>query len=142
MAIGRIKDIPEFVQKSFQEAIKITADNKLLTLIMALNYGSRAEITDAVKKVATEVLEGKLDSSSITEETVGKYLYAPDIPDPELLIRTSGELRLSNFLLWQMAYTELWITNVNWPDFKRRDFLQAIYDFQQRRRRYGGLEDL
>lgn len=140
--IGRLKEMPEFLQRSFEEAVKLTADNKLLTLTVALNYGSRAEIADAVKKIAQKAWEKKLDPGSITEEMVSGFLYASDIPDPELLIRTSGELRLSNFLLWQSAYTELWVTKANWPDFKRRDFLQAIYDFQQRRRRYGGLEDI
>jgi len=139
--LGRLSEMPDFIQKSFRQAIELTKNNQLLTLNVALNYGGRAEIVDAVRGIGLAVKTGKLKPEAIDEEVIAQHLYTADIPDPELLIRTSGELRLSNFLLWQIAYTELWVTPVLWPDFKRRHFLEAIYAFQQRKRRYGGLEE-
>lgn len=140
--IGNLKEMPDFLQKSFHEAMELTANNQGLNLVVALNYGARTEIKDAARQIAEEVRQGKLKPEEVTEETFANYLYTAGLPEPELLIRTGGELRLSNFLLWQVAYTELWITPTYWPDFSRRHFFQAVYDFQHRRRRYGGLEDL
>lgn len=139
--IGRLSQMPNFIQKSFQDAMELTKSNESLTLNIALNYGGRAEIVDAVREISRAVKEKSLSPESINEEIIAKHLYTANIPDPELFIRTSGELRISNFLLWQIAYAELWVTPVLWPDFKRRDFLEAIYAFQQRKRRYGGLEE-
>lgn len=139
--IGRLSQMPNFIQRSFQDAMELTKNNQSLTLNIALNYGGRAEIIDAVKEICRVIKEKSLNPELIDEETLAKYLYTANIPDPELFIRTSGELRISNFLLWQIAYSELYVTPVLWPDFKRKDFLEAIYVFQQRKRRYGGLEE-
>lgn len=108
-----------------------------MTLVMALNYGGRAEIVDAVKKIAREP---DFDIGSLEEKKFSQYLYTSDIPDPDLLIRTSGELRISNFLLWQIAYAEIWITPVLWPDFRKKHLLQAVVDYQQRERRFGDIQ--
>jgi undecaprenyl diphosphate synthase len=134
--VGRLGEMPLSLQKAFQEAIKLTESNTGLNLNVALNYGGRTEIIDAINQLIKRVLEGK-ERTSIDTATFAKYLYTKDMPDPELLIRTSGELRVSNFLLWQIAYTEIWVTPVLWPEFSREDFLQAIYDFQNRERRFG-----
>ncbi|MEW6188703.1 MAG: isoprenyl transferase [Actinomycetota bacterium] len=138
--IGHLHEFPESTQRCFKEAMELTKNNEGLVLNVALNYGGRTEIMDAVRQIAQVVKSGNMDADSITEETLRDHLYTADIPDPELLIRTSGELRVSNFLLWQIAYTELWVTPILWPDFTRKDFLQAIYEFQRRKRRFGGLE--
>jgi len=107
---------------------------------LALNYGGRAELIDAVRSLATDLKGNEgLDPESITEESFSRHLYTRDLPDPDLLIRTSGEMRLSNFLLWQVAYSEIWVTDILWPDFTERELLQAVIDFQRRERRYGGL---
>lgn len=140
--IGELGQMPDFLQKSFNEAMELTAKNQGLNLVVALNYGARGEIVNAARRIAEEIIQNKLQPEEITEDILASYLYTADVPDPELLIRTSGEMRLSNFLLWQAAYAELWITPVYWPDFSRKHFFQAIYDFQQRHRRYGGVEDL
>jgi len=139
MAIGRIGDLPDFVQAEVAKAAEKTCDNKGLTLILALSYGGRGEIADAASRAARDVLEGKLAPEAIDEEIFGRFLYAPDIPDPDLLIRTSGELRVSNFLLWQIAYSEIWVTDVLWPDFNRAELYKAILDYQMRERRFGGV---
>jgi len=138
--IGHLHEFRESTQRCFKEAMELTKNNKGLILNVALNYGGRTEIMDAVRQIAKAVKDGNMDPYSIMEETISDHLYTADIPDPELLIRTSGELRVSNFLLWQIAYTELWVTPILWPDFTRKDFLQAIYEFQKRKRRFGGLE--
>jgi len=125
------------VKEKLLEVKKLTEQNRKMVLNLALSYGSRDEITFAVKKMISENREGKLGLDDIDNDTVGRYLYTNNIPDPDLLIRTSGEYRISNFLLWQMAYTELYFTDVLWPDFKKEDLLKAIAVYQQRERRFG-----
>ncbi len=139
-AIGRIESLPKPVQHDLHETIEKTQSNTGLRLTLALNYGGRAELIDAVRSLASKVRQdGTLDPETITEQTFSQHLYTRDLPDPDLLIRTSGEMRLSNFLLWQVAYCELWVTDVLWPDFSQRELFKAIIDFQKRERRYGGL---
>jgi undecaprenyl diphosphate synthase len=116
-----------------------TASRTGLLFNIALNYGGRAEITDAVRCLVAEARKNGQEPAEITEEAIGSHLYTAGQPDPDLLIRTSGELRVSNFLLWQIAYSEIWVTDVLWPDFRRRHLLQAIADYQKRERRYGGI---
>lgn len=139
--IGKIKDLPQSVQESAEWAAELTKDNKTLTLNIALNYSGRTELIEAMKKISQKAKDGELDPEAINNEVVADSLYTAGIPDPELLIRTSGELRVSNFLLWQIAYTELWVTPTLWPDFNSVDFLKAIRDFQRRKRRFGRLGD-
>jgi undecaprenyl diphosphate synthase len=138
--IGRWSEFPPDLVKELERATEITTQNQKGVLNLALNYGSRTEIVDAVKKIVVAVLEGRQDPATIDAETFEKYLYAPETPPPDLLIRTSGEMRVSNFLLWQIAYAEIWVTPILWPDFEREDLFRAIRDFQQRKRRYGGLD--
>ena len=133
--------IPRSVLKEIQEAEALTVANTGTTLSIAFNYGGRAEVVDAVKELAREVRDGKLRPESIDEKKIAERLYVPDMPPPDLLIRTSGEQRISNFLLWEVAYSELWFTPVFWPDFDREHLYEAIRDFQKRSRRYGGLAD-
>lgn len=135
--IGDVKSLPEDCRKELEETMKITAGNTKMQLNLALSYSSRWEIVDAVKKIAKEIKEGKIEADNIDEELFGSYLDSAHSPDPELLIRTSGEYRISNFLLWQIAYTELYFTDKLWPDFGKEDFYAAILDFQQRERRFG-----
>lgn len=137
--IGRMEGLPNDVQQKLQMAIERTADCQTLTLVVALNYGAQQELADAMRQMATDCIKGSLLPADITPETIQHYLYTANIPNPELMIRTSGEQRLSNFLLWQMAYTELHFTPVLWPDFVADDFYRAIIDFQQRERRFGGV---
>lgn len=139
LAIGRLERLPDRVRKAIRRTREATAGNTGLKLILALNYGGRAEIVDAVRKVMRDGLEGKLSPAELDEASFSGYLYTAEIPDPDILIRTSGEMRLSNFLLWQISYTELWITPRFWPDFSRRDLERAISDFQRRERRFGGI---
>jgi undecaprenyl diphosphate synthase len=136
--IGRTADLPGPVRKRLERAIADTAHNTKLTLTLALNYGGRDEIVDAVRSIAHEVKQGKLDPGSISGETLSTHLYTAAMPDPDLLIRTSGEMRLSNFLLWQLSYTEIHVTPRLWPDFGADDLRAAIADFQSRDRRFGG----
>lgn len=136
--IGSDEGVPDATMSAFRRSEAHTAENRNLTLIVALNYGGRAEITEAARRIATEVASGALSPDDVTEEAVSQRLYTAGIPDPDLVIRTSGELRVSNFLLWQMAYAELWVTSVLWPDFKRGDLLRAVLDYQRRSRRFGG----
>lgn len=138
MAIGRLKQLPEEVYKLLLNVIEATAGNTAGTLVFALNYGGRAEIVDAARKLAEDVKAGEVNIDDIDENLFREYLYAPEIPDPDLMIRTSGELRLSNFLLWELSYSELYVTDVLWPDFGREDFAAAIDNYQRRDRRYGG----
>ncbi len=138
-AIGRIHELPESTQAKLTQTIEVTANNPATTLILALNYSSRTEIADATKRIAVEVAAGRLDAENITPETVDAHLYTAEFPDPELMIRTSGELRLSNFLLWQLSYAEFFITPKPWPDFRREDLREAIAAFHARERRFGGL---
>jgi undecaprenyl diphosphate synthase len=136
--IGRTADLPGPVRKRLERAIADTAHNTRLTLTLALNYGGRDEIVDAVRAIAQEVKEGALDPSAINAETLSDHLYTAGTPDPDLLIRTSGEMRISNFLLWQLSYTEIHVTSRLWPDFGAADLRAAIADFQSRDRRFGG----
>ena len=140
-AIGRINDLPSSIQKRLQKAIAATAHNNKLTLTLALNYGARAEMVDAAKAIAQKVQQGVLSLEGITEETISKHLYTAGMPDPDLFIRTSGEYRISNFLLWQLSYTEIYVTQKFWPDFKKGDLLAAIENYKQRERRFGGTKE-
>lgn len=137
--IGSRKELdPSFVQQ-LDKASKKSENNRGLTVLVAINYGSRREILDAVNQLVEDKVSGKLADKEITEEIFSSYLYTSGVPDPELLIRTSGELRLSNYLLWQNAYTELWFTDVLWPDFTKEHLMLAIIDFQNRDRRFGAI---
>ena len=136
-AIGNIWELPDKVQNIIKEVENKTANNTGMFLNLALSYGGRTEIIEAAKKIAMEVRQGKITTDDITEEVFAKYLYTAGSPDPDLLIRTSGEFRISNFLLWQMAYTEIYVTDVLWPDFKRQHLIEALLDFQNRERRFG-----
>jgi undecaprenyl diphosphate synthase len=137
--IGRMADLPADVQDELRRGMEQTAGCTGLLFNIALNYGGRAEITDAVRRLVADAQRGGLDPERIDEAKLGSYLYTAGQPDPDLLIRTSGELRISNFLLWQIAYAEIWVTDVLWPDFRRRHLLQAVADYQKRERRYGGI---
>lgn len=135
--IGDMDGLPEKSRAALLDAINLTSHNNGLTLILALNYGGRDEIVRAVRKLAAKIESGELASGSITAEAVESVLDTAGIPDPDLLIRTSGEFRLSNFLLWQLAYTELWVTDVMWPEFSESDFLDAVESYANRERRFG-----
>jgi undecaprenyl diphosphate synthase len=137
--IGQPHRVPAAVQRGIDRVVRATADNTGLTLLMAFNYGGRDEVLDAVRSLAQQVKAGRLEPDEITEKHVSQALYTADVPDPDLLIRTSGEMRVSNFLLWQIAYTELWITPIMWPDFAVLDLYRALAEFQGRTRRFGGL---
>jgi undecaprenyl diphosphate synthase len=137
--IGRMDDLPQGVQDELRRGIERTAHCSGLLFNIALNYGGRTEITDAVRRLVTDVLANGRDPARVSEELIASYLYTAGQPDPDLLIRTSGEMRISNFLLWQIAYAEIWVTEVLWPDFRRRHLLQAVLDYQKRERRYGGI---
>jgi len=138
LVIGSPEGVPEATAAAFRRTTDRTAQNEALTLVVALNYGGRLEIAESVRAIAREVAGGSLVPEDITEETISEHLYTREIPDPDLIIRTSGEMRISNFLLWQLAYSEFWVTSVLWPDFKRGDLLRAVTDFQKRTRRFGG----
>jgi len=135
--IGDRQMLPDFAQKELEEALALTAANTGLTLVMALSYSSRWEITNAVKQIAMDVKAGSLDPQQINQDTIADYLCTKGIPDPALVIRTSGEFRISNFLLYQLAYAELYFTPILWPDFRKPNLYEAILDFQQRERRFG-----
>jgi undecaprenyl diphosphate synthase len=137
--MGQIYRLPESVQEQLQKAKSTLARNNGLTLIMALSYGSRTEIVEAVRSIATKVKEGKLEPAEIDEQMFAQHLYTAHWPDPDLLIRTSGELRVSNFLLWQISYTEFVVTQTLWPDFRRPQFFEALEEYARRHRRFGGL---
>lgn len=139
--IGRIEDLPKEVLALIRETIEATKNNTGLVLTLALSYGSRKEILEAVKKTAAKVRDGKLRVEDIDALEFESHLYTRDLPEPDLLIRTSGEMRISNFLLYQIAYTELHFTNVLWPDFSEDDLLKAIIDFQGRERRFGLIKE-
>ncbi len=136
-AIGHIHNLPESNQKALREVMEATKNNTRMTLTLALSYGSKEEITEASKILAQQYKDGKISLEDINAETISKQLYTKDIPDPELMIRTSGEHRVSNFLLWQLAYSELYFTEKFWPEFTRNDLFKAIYDYQNRERRFG-----
>jgi len=137
MTIGRIEDLPPSVRREIERAQRILDDNTGLTLVLALSYGGRGEIVEAMRKIARMLKQGKLSPEEIDLDTVSQNLYTDGMPDPDLLIRTSGEMRISNFLLWQIAYSELWITDVLWPDFRRKHLYEAIMAYQGRERRFG-----
>jgi undecaprenyl diphosphate synthase len=133
--------VPRSVLKEIRDAEALTRDNTGMTLTIAFNYGGRAEIVDAVKQIVDEARAGRLRRWQVNERAIAERLYTPDMPPPDLLIRTSGEQRISNFLLWEVAYSELWFTPVFWPDFDREQLFEAIRDFQKRSRRFGGLAE-
>lgn len=139
--IGDIDRLPEVVQKKLQETIDHTADNKAMTMVIALSYSSRWEITKAVKEISTLVAEGKAKADDINENFISKHLVTSFMPDPDLLIRTGGELRISNYLLWQIAYSELYFCDTYWPDFAEADLHKAIASYQSRQRRFGKTEE-
>jgi len=136
--LGRLDELPAAVQKDAREAMEKTAGNKGMELCVALNYGGRAEIVDAVNVILSE-RNGHGTPHKVTEEQLARHLYTEGLPDPDLLIRTSGEMRVSNFLLWQIAYAEIFVTETLWPDFNRARLLEALLEFQKRERRYGGI---
>jgi undecaprenyl diphosphate synthase len=138
-AIGRLQDLPGAVREELEAAVEKTKNHTRLDLILALSYGSRVEITEATKGIAREVKAGRLDPETIDEKTIAAHLYTHDVPDPDLLIRTSGEMRVSNFMLWQISYAEIHVTPVLWPDFGRKEFAAALEDFAKRDRRFGGI---
>ncbi|MFH1996173.1 MAG: isoprenyl transferase [Candidatus Omnitrophota bacterium] len=135
--LGEIGDFPEKLRKILKETIESTKKNRRFNLNLALNYGSRAEIVRGARMAAEDVREGRIAAEDITEERFSRYLYTCDAQDPSLLIRTSGEMRLSNFLLWQLSYSEIYVTKKLWPDFKKKDLEDAIKEFQNRERRFG-----
>ena len=137
---GDLEALPEKTRKTFQRGLDETAQNTGMTFALAVNYGSRAELTRAAVFLANQIAEGKVSADSVTPSDFEKYLYTAGLPDPDLLIRTSGELRLSNYLLWQLAYSELYVMQTYWPDFSKWDFLRAIKDYQGRERRFGGVK--
>lgn len=139
--IGKTDMLPERSRARLAEAMEETKDNKRMTLVLALSYSSKWEITEAIRQIAEEAKAGKLDPATITEQTLDGYLGTHGIPDPELMIRTSGEQRISNFLLWQLAYSELYFTETLWPDFRKEHLYEAIINYQQRERRFGKISE-
>jgi len=135
--IGELDQLPDDVRGLLRVAESVTASNEGMELLLALSYGGRAELVSAVRQMAQEVAEGRLDPDDIDEALVADHLYTAGLPDPDLLIRTSGDLRVSNFLLWQIAYAELWVTGVPWPEFRRPDLYEAFEAYASRQRRYG-----
>jgi undecaprenyl diphosphate synthase len=135
--IGRLDRLPASVRVRVEDAIRRGRDNREMRLVFALSYGGRAEIVDAARRLLADAEQGKLDPESLDEKTFGAYLYDPDLPDPDLLIRTGNEYRVSNFLLWQIAYAEIHTTSVMWPDFRKGDLVEALLDYQSRERRFG-----
>jgi undecaprenyl diphosphate synthase len=135
--IGDMSMLPEYAKKALEEALEMTSHNAGLNLVMALSYSSRWELVEAVKKIAEEVKAGRLDPAQVNQDTLEKFLVTSELPDPELMIRTSGEYRISNFLLYQLAYAELYFTSTRWPDFRKEHLYEAIADFQKRERRFG-----
>jgi undecaprenyl diphosphate synthase len=141
LTIGNIKELPGSCRKELAEAMEITKDNKRLTLVLALSYSGRWEIMEAIKQIASDVKNDKIEPDKISEEIFENYLSTKNIPDPELLIRTSGEMRISNFLLWQIAYAELFFTEILWPDFRKENLYDAIISYQKRERRFGKISE-
>ena len=137
--IGQIYRLPEYVQEQLAKTRQALSKNNGLTLILALSYGGRQEIVDAVRSIAGEVKQGRLDPAEINEQVMAQHLYSHQYPDPDLLIRTSGEMRVSNFMLWQISYTELVVTPTLWPDFRKADFFAALEEYTRRHRRFGAL---
>jgi undecaprenyl diphosphate synthase len=139
LVIGRPDQIPEAVSRDIDRAMRTTADNTGMKLVVALNYGARAELVDAFNRILEHIRHNGASQTPVDEQTISDHLYTAGLPDPDLLIRTSGEMRVSNFLLWQIAYAEIYVTETLWPDFNRARFFEALIDFQKRERRYGGL---
>lgn len=140
-AIGRIDGLPEDVQRELTISINESKNNTGMVLCLALNYGGRSEIVDAAKNIARSIKAGKMSLEEITEETFKKFLYTCEMTDPDLLIRTGGDMRVSNFLLWEISYTEIWVTSVCWHEFRKRHLEEAIKEFSRRERRFGGLQE-
>lgn len=140
-AIGRITGLPEDVQRELAVSIEESKNNTGMVLCLALNYGGRSEIVDAAKNIAMSITSGKMVLEEITEEAFKKFLYTCEMTDPDLLIRTGGEMRVSNFLLWEISYTEFWVTPVCWPDFRKKNLEEAIQEYASRERRFGGLRE-
>lgn len=138
--IGNLEQLAPVLQRKMQEAQIYTASNSGLTLNLAVNYGGRAELVQAVQKLTQEILQTGKDPLSITDRDISRFLFTADLPDPDLLIRPSGDLRISNFLLWQIAYAELYFTQTNWPDFTPQHLIEAVMEYQRRERRFGGLK--
>jgi undecaprenyl diphosphate synthase len=136
-AIGRVHELPASAQKQLEKSIAALKKNTGLTLVLALSYGGRAEIVDAVRSICSEVKGGRLDAVDVDEKVISQHLYTRSIPDPDLLIRTSGEIRVSNFLLWQISYAEIYVTETLWPDFRKTAYLKALEDYSGRDRRFG-----
>jgi undecaprenyl diphosphate synthase len=141
LVIGRPDQLPEAVRTDVERAMQQTAGNSGMQLAVALNYGGRAELVDAFNRILDRVRNNGLANARVDEEMISQHLYTAGLPDPDLLIRTSGEMRVSNFLLWQIAYAEIYVTETLWPDFTRAQLLEALLDFQKRERRYGGLAE-
>jgi undecaprenyl diphosphate synthase len=139
--IGRRDGIPEGVQREMDKTISLSEQNSGTRLCLAINYGGRSEVVDAVRRIAQRVLRGEMLPEEIDEQSISEHLYTAGMPDPDLMIRTAGEMRVSNFLLWQISYAELWVTDRCWPDFCEADLYQAIRDFAARQRRFGGLAE-
>lgn len=141
LAVGDRDRLPDTVRRTLERVIDLTRDNRRMTVVLALSYSGRDEIVRMVQQIGHEVREGKSDPHQIDEKMIAAHLDTPGVPDPDLLIRTSGELRLSNFYLWQIAYTELYVTPTLWPDFREQEYLQALMEFQRRRRRFGRTDE-
>ncbi|MEE9609734.1 MAG: isoprenyl transferase [Desulfatiglandales bacterium] len=139
--IGKTTKLPKDVQKVLKKTIEETAQNSAMVLTLALSYGGRQEIFDTIRKIAKRIESGDMTSEDITEQVISNFLYTAGMPDPDLLIRTSGEYRISNFLLWQIAYTEIYITPTLWPDFRKDEYLRTVEEYQRRERRYGTTGD-
>ena len=138
--LGQLEGLPASLQKELKETIKLTADNTGMVLALALNYGSRTEIVDAVRKIAQKYKDGKLSLSDIDEQCINEHLYTADLAEPDLLIRTANEMRISNFLLWQISYSEFYVTKTLWPDFNKASMVKAILAYAKRERRFGKLK--
>lgn len=137
--IGKIAELPANIRREIDRTIQMTEHHAGMRLCLALNYGGRGEIVDAVRRIAQRIQEGTLEPEQIDESLLADSMYTAGMPDPDLVIRTAGEMRFSNFLLWQISYAELWVTDKRWPDFNKIEFLQALHDFSLRNRRFGGL---
>lgn len=133
--------VPARLRRQISDAEELTAHNRRMTLTFAFNYGGRAELVDAVRAIAAEAASGRMRPDKVDERVIARHLYAPDMPDPDLLVRTSGEYRISNYLLWELAYSELYFTDVLWPDFRREHLFEAIREFQRRERRFGAVDE-
>ncbi len=140
-AVGRLEALPDVVLREYEKTRAMSGANTGMTLSLALNYGARQEIVDAIRRLAKDLASGKVDPAKVDESTVSSYLYDAAAPDPDLLIRTGGDIRVSNFLLWQISYTELYVTPVQWPDFRKANLHEAILDYSRRDRRFGAIND-